>query len=278
MLNLVSIHSASAAAPQPAICPKPPAGEPAPAPPTESVDLSNIDTAAKAATLPIMDAAVQLGVAAGITAAIMAGMGGGSAPLISLDIASKTAGQESNINISMDAKNEESPITSSGSFAGQPVSGGIVIDEQAEKISWVGKIGENAEELHFAGLDENEQSLKLNVKFGSVEGDLKFSPIVGDAGPDDYKGYRLAGTLGGQEYQVDTILNIPEELKNGQPPEDGKISTTMTSTGHVGGQEIKRDYTLDAVMTSSGIIVDVNGTGTTAGIPQELKATLTVAP
>lgn len=274
---ITAVQSFSTAPTAPARQAAPQAAPAAPAP-TESVDLSTIDTPAKAAALPILDASVQLGLAAGIAAAVMAGMGGGSAPLISLDIASKTAGQESSMQITIDPKNESDPVTSSGTFAGQPVSGSLKIDQANEQVSWIGKIGNNPEELHFAGLDQDAQSLKLNVKLGTVEGTVNFSPLKGDAGPDDYQGYRIQGELGGQPYQVDTIIDIPESLKRQEPPENGRVETTMTSKGFLGTESIQKEYTLVGQMTSGGIVVEVNGTGTTAGIAQEVQAVLTVAP
>lgn len=265
-------------APAAATRPTAPQAAPAQAAPTESVDLSMIDTPAKAAALPILDASVQLGLAAGIAAAVMAGMGGGSAPLISLDIATKTAGQESSMQIVIDPKNETDPVTSTGTFAGQPVSGGLKMDPANEQVSWIGKIGNNAEELHFAGLDQDAQSLKLNVKLGSIEGTVNFSPLKGDAGPDDYQGYRIQGELGGQPYQVDTIIDIPESLKRKEPPADGRVETTMTSKGFLGSETIQKDYQIVGQMTSGGVVVEVTGAGTAAGIPQEIQAVLTVAP
>lgn len=253
--------------------PQPPAS---PAPPADQADISRIDTAAKAAALPIMDPAVQLGLAAGVAAIIYSAMAGGGVPLITLDVLDKAGSKHVHANYTLDAKDQQSPIKVSGDLSGEPVSGGLKVDEEAEKVSWQGQLGQNAEELHFAADPENE-ALRVECKFGEVEGSLEFTPIRGQRGDDDFKGYRVEGTLGGQPYFVDTTFELPEDLQR-KAAEGERLEAKMHASGKLGDLDISKDYTIVGQQTGSGLTIEVNGSGTTAGIPQEVSVNLAIIP
>ncbi|MBI3928052.1 MAG: hypothetical protein HY319_21090 [Armatimonadetes bacterium] len=252
-----------------------PAQQQPPAPPSDSVDFSKIDTPAKAAALPALDPAVQLGLAAGVAAMIMSAMGGGGMPLVTLDVLSKTGGIESSANYTLDGKNEANPVSVSGDFAGQALSGGLVINEQEEKIGWVGQIGSSPEEIQFAGMDEEKQTVNLSCKFGDIQGNLSFSPLPAQEGPVEYAGYKIEGDLGGTPYSTETTWKLPDMQ---EPPQDGRLEASFSTVGKLGDADIRKDYQLVAQMTGSGVVVDVNGSGNVAGIPQEVQATLTLIP
>jgi hypothetical protein len=257
---------------------EPPAPQPpAPQPPPDQVDFSVIDTAAKAAACPAMDPAVQLGLGAGIAAVIMAGMGGGSIPLITLDVQTKTAGQEGNLSFGLDMQNEQSPVTVSGDFAGQAVNGGLVVNEETQEISWNGTIGGNEEKISFLGMNQESMTAQVGVQFGSVNGNLELSPVMDEAGETPL-GYHVTGDLGGEAYDVTTTWKLPEGFgKEGQEPPQ-KLEATISSVGTLGGQEIRKEYKVEAQMTGGGLMVNVNGGGNVAGIAQEVNGTLAIVP
>ncbi len=255
---------------------EPPAPPTPPAPPPDQVDFSVIDTAAKAAALPAMDPAVQLGLAAGIAAVIMAGMGGGSIPLITLDVATKTAGQDGNLSFGLDLQNEQSPVTVSGDFAGQAVNGGLVVNEETQEIGWAGTIGGNEERISFLGVNEETMTAQVGVQFGSVAGTLNLKPIMDESGETPL-GYNVSGDLGGEAYDVTTTWKLPEGLQNGDEPPQ-KLEATISSTGSLGGQAIQKDYKVEAQMTGGGLMVNVTGGGNVAGIAQEVNGTLAIVP
>lgn len=256
--------------------PAPPA-PPAPQPPADNVDFSVIDTAAKAAACPALDPAVQLGLGAGIAAVIMAGMGGGSLPLITLDVQTKTAGQEGNLSFSLDLQNQQSPVGVTGDFAGQAVSGGLVVNEETQQFGWTGTIGGNEEKIEFRGLNQETKTAQVGVQFGSVAGNLELSAIMDESGEMPL-GYRVTGDLGGEAYDVTTTWKLPEGLgQDGQEPPQ-KLEASISSVGTLGGQEIHKEYSVVGQMTGGGLMVNVNGGGTVAGIAQEVNGTLAIVP
>ncbi len=256
--------------------PAPPA-PPAPQPPPDQVDFSVIDTPAKAAACPSLDPAVQLGLGAGIAAVIMAGMGGGAVPLITLDVQTKTAGQEGNLSFALDMQNQESPVSVSGDFAGQAVSGGLVVNQETQEIGWNGTIGGNEEKISFLGMNQQAMTAQVGVQLGSVAGQLELSPLMDESGQQP-TGYHVTGDLGGEAYDVTTTWKLPEGFgKDGQEPPQ-KLEATVSSVGTLGGQEIRKEYKVEAQMTGGGLMVNVNGGGMVAGIAQEVNGTLAIVP
>lgn len=260
---------------EPAPAPQPPA----PQPPPDQVDFSVIDTPAKAACCPAMDPAVQLGLGAGIAAVIMAGMGGGSIPLITLDVQTRTAGQEGNLSFGLDMQNQQAPVTVSGDFAGQAVNGGLVVDEEKQQVSWAGTIGGNEEKIQFIGLNEETKTAQVAVQFGGVNGNLELSPMMDESGQMPL-GYHVTGELGGEAYDVTTTWKLPEgfgkQEDDQQPPQ--KLEASISSVGTLGGQEINKQYQVVGQMTGGGLMVNVTGGGTVAGINQEVNGTLAIVP
>lgn len=270
---MISTLSRSVSAPvfraaEKAVCPRPQTSAP-----TDAVDFTTIDTPLKAAALPAMDPALQLGLAAGALAVMLGGLGGGSVPLVTLEVMHRTNGVESRASYEMSDQDEANPVRVSGQFAGQPLSGGLTLDMDSEQIAWVGSIGENAEEIRVEGLDEENQTVQVSCRFGSVEGRLAVSPLMGEEGPDDYRGFLVEGDLGGAAYRAETTWTLPDF---NEPPADGRFQATLSTRGSVGDQAISKDYQVEARPHGRGGIVTVDGSGQVGEVAQELKATLTV--
>ncbi|MBI3928201.1 MAG: hypothetical protein HY319_21840 [Armatimonadetes bacterium] len=241
--------------------------------PADSVDFSTIDSPVEAAQLPILEPSFQLSLAFGVMAAVMAGMGGGGVPLIEVAVESQSGGASVSANYALDFKDEQNPLKVSGTAGNEPISGGFAIDEQAQTVSWNGRIGNNDETLTFSA-DEQSESLRISGKFGQVPTDLRLSMMGQSA--EDFQGFLVEGTVGGQEYVARTDL---KPVENPEPGQDGgaKIATFSTR-GHLGSAEISKDYTATAYQTGSGITINVEGAGQNSGLEQQVNTTLTIIP
>jgi hypothetical protein len=263
--------------PQPAVCPRPM---------SDSIDLSSIDTPQKAAQLPILDPGFQLGLAGGIAATIMAAMGGGTAPVMELNYQSKSGANETNLNYAADVNAQQtgaSPLTVSGTHNGQPVSGGLVLDEAAQALTWTAQFGSSQEAYSFGpGGTQQVPELVLQGKLGNVDANLSFS-VLGDVqnpNPETIQGYKVSGTLGGEAYESTTLFQInPETFAMQQPPAPGQNVNvgTVSTTGHLGQLPIDRQYSIDAQMTDSSIVATATGGGVNAGINSQSTTTLKVS-
>lgn len=252
--------------------------------PVDGIDLSQIDTAQKAAQLPILDPGLQMGMAGAIAALILSSMGGAVAQ-VSLDYAAKAGANESKLHYGFSAaalEEGEQAVTVSGTYNGQPVSGGLNIDEVTQSLNWKASLAGNQEDYTFA-LDgpkqQTEMELLLQGKLGSVDADLRFS-VLGDlsnASPDNIEGYRVSGTLGGQAYEAVTryVLN-PELVDMPQPPVGAPVNIAkVTTTGSLGGLEIKREYEITGQLNSqNSFTASATGGGVNAGVNSQSTTVL----
>ncbi len=260
--------------------PAPPAQ---PAPPAESVDLNNIDCPIKAAQLPILEPSFQLGLAGAIAFAVMSGMsGGGAIPIVMIDTNNKFgAGNDITNSYTFDLKDQANPVTANGFANSAPISGGVVLDEANQSVQWNGTVGNSAETLTF-GLDQTDPAnpgLSIKGQFGSIDANLTLS-LLGNiqsmSGPEDFQGWQVNGTVGGQAYHVENRVTINAEA---QPDESGSIALgSFTSRGNLGENEISKDYNVTAQMTGSGITATATGTGLNAGENSNVSTTVTLIP
>jgi hypothetical protein len=252
--------TAPAAAPKQAEQPKCP----------DSLDFAKIDSPLEAALLPATEPALQVSLAAGVMFAVMAGAFGGAIPLVSIDFASKSADKLMNVRYDLDLKNESNPLTVSGDVDGQALTETFTLNEQTESAAFNGSIGNNPTSLTLA-LDQASEALRVSGKLGDIDADLKYTAIKGPNGDDDIQGLHTEGTLGGLAYSADTLFEGgAQALANGA--EQGK----MTVRGTLGQDAISKDYTVTAQQLPSGAEITFTGTGTTAGVQQEVSATLTI--
>ncbi|MBM3464779.1 MAG: hypothetical protein FJX76_21990 [Armatimonadetes bacterium] len=248
--------------PVPAVCPQPPQ------PPTDALDFSKIDSPLKAALLPVNEPALQIGLVAGIMFAVMSAPGG-AVPLVTVDMASKSADKLMNASYSLDLKDESNPLTVTGDVAGQPLSDSFTLDEATQSANFTGQIGNNPTSLTL-GLELATESLLISGKLGDVEQNVRYSTIKGPNGDDNLRGIHAEGTIGGQEYKADTLFDA-QALASGAQEE-----AQMTVRGSLGGLEISKDYTVTATQMPSGAEIAFKGTGSTAGVAQEVDVKLTL--
>lgn len=270
MISYISPVLTQPLAPARAEQPAPPA-PPAPAPQPDTLDFSKIDCPVKAALLPINEPALQLGLAAGVMFAVLAGAHGGAIPLITLELASKSADKLTNVTYSLDLKDQQNPLSVSGDVDGQAVSDSFSLDEKSQTAKFSGAIGASKTELSL-GLDEDTQALKVSGKLGDVDVNLSYSAIMDPNGKDGLRGLHTEGTLGGQAYSVDTRFDTQKLTRGGSKDEPAK----MTVRGKLGDADISKDYTISTNQMPSGAEIDVAGSGTTAGVPQEVNMKLTL--
>jgi hypothetical protein len=251
---------------RPAAMPRPAAAPPAatspPSQPADTLDLSKIDCPTKAALLPALEPAVQLGVVAGIMFAVMSGAQSGAVPLVSVDVGSKSADKLMTLHYDLDMKNGQCPLSGAGTIGGQDATASLSIGADNQGAILKDTIGGSSSELAI-GVDQQGVRLTAQGRLGDVAVDLSFAPIQGSGGKDDFKGFHVEGQLGGQAYVMDNQFD-PNRAMDGQ-------QAHMTSRGKLGDQEIAKDYTITASQSKSGMEVDIAGSGTTAGIAQEVQ-------
>lgn len=233
---------------QPAPTPDP---QPAPAPPSESIDLSSIDSPEKVAQLPILEPAFQLAMTGAVAAAIFSAMGGGAiSPAITVGMGSML-GDSAMIGAEykFDLNNQQSPISSEGVVASEsgetPMAGSLTFNEQAQTVEWNGTIGNNAEKLTFR-LNEDQANPGINMsgQVGSVPLNLNFSLLDSmeqlQNNPTQAQGYAVSGTIGDLPYKVENRFSIDEANLPTEPPAIGQEITlgSMTSRGNLGDKEI----------------------------------------
>ena len=256
--------------PEPVICPMPIGGD--------HIDISNIDTAQKAAQLPILDPGFQLSMAGGIAVAIFSGMAGGSTPAIEIGYQKQSGANDVNLQYTIETKGDQ-PLTLSGSYNGQPASGALVIDNSNAGVGWTSKLGTNSEDYRFsADVEPKDAALHLDGTLGSVEAHLAFH-VLGDMenpNPDTIHGYKVDGTLGGVPYEATTLFHLNQQaLAN----PDGHIDVgTMDTTGNLGGLSIDKHYIVsaDVEQDSRNGVATIVGSGVNAGVPYSSTSTVTV--
>lgn len=262
-LKSIKTEQPPAPDPNPPLPPVPDPPEPGP----DVLDFSKLDTPVKAALLPANEPAVQVALVAGVLFAVMAGGMSGAVPLITLDLASKSADKAMNVSYNFDLKDQESPLTASGSVADQDYSDKLAVDEGSQSASLVGNVGDNQTKLTLSA-DQNTGSLTVSGQMGDVAQSLTYTAIKGPKGNDDIRGLHTEGNIGGQAYTADLLF--AEGAKKAAQGEEAK----MTFRGKLGDADISKDYTLKAQQIPTGLNLIINGSGTTAGVPQDVSVNM----
>ena len=259
----------AAPAPQPA----------AAAEPTDTLDFSRIDTPEKAALLPAYEPALQLGLGGGIAGAFLeaafAGFGGGGqavAPVI-VNVMTHAAGHTMQATYTINLSDKKIPVTGTGSVGTYAFTDAIAQPpDNATQTSSRGSIGPNATLAQF-GYDEKDKALHVHRQDGDVKSDLAFTLIPPPEGKLGFQGVHEEGNIGGQAYIMDIrSSDLPTDLKDAN-------TCHVSAIGKLGNANIIKNYTVSTPTPySSGnkhIIVNIHGTGTVAGIPQEIDADVT---
>ena len=247
--------------------------------PTDTLDFSKINTPEKAALLPAYEPALQLGLAGGIAGAffeaLISGFGGGGqavAPVI-VNLMTRTAGKTMQTTYTINLSDRANPVSGKGSvdtyaFTDATTQSGAN-DKQA---SSQGSIGPNATLAQFE-YDDKGHALHVHRQDGDIKSDLDITLIHSTDGKGAIQGVHEQGNIGGQAYTMDiSSKDVPANLKDA-------TSCHISAVGKLGNADIVKDYNVTAPTPySSGnkqIVVNIHGTGTVAGIPQEIDAKVT---
>ncbi|MBM3463156.1 MAG: hypothetical protein FJX76_13720 [Armatimonadetes bacterium] len=247
---------------RPQACPTDP-----PAPPTDGIDFSELDTAEKAALLPILEPGVQLGAVAGLLMAMAGAMSGGAAPTVSMAVLTKlNADQDCSVTYQIDANQVDSPVSGAGAIYGQYAGATSTVDAAAGTGTLNEFVGHSQSSLTFK-LDEEKEALTASGKIGSVDVDLAFTPLM-SKGKGDVNGFHVEGTVGGQPYLIDNMFMGPGATENQQ---------LMASWGRLGETQIKKNYALTILDTPDGAQATIVGGGTFGTHRQEVDVRVTVS-
>lgn len=255
----------------------------------DKIDLSSVvDTAQKAAQLPILDTGLQMGIASAVAVAILSGMGGATAATsIQVDYQSQVADNTQNLQYQFDlgaVGQGAQPIQVSGDINGKPVQGGLNLDEQAQALKWQANLGGVTEAYQFGPSASNEKvdGLVLQGKLGNVDADLRFS-VLGDLdnpSMETINGYQVKGTLDGYDYNATTTYQLSEEMSKAVRPEPGQTINigTVSTVGNLGELGINRQYTITGQLTpEGGFVATAVGGGQNAGLDSKSTTTLRVS-
>lgn len=215
----------------------------------DEVDLRVIDSAAKAAQLPIMDPAVQLAIGLGISVAAQGGVAvgltvagsalsvfGESTPMISHYDITEQGGQ-------------------SFGMVGAEVSRENFIVSEDGGVVWSGGYGANSSRLEFNPI-EGTQKVRVHGHLGSVDADLEMEFLLND---DGITGTHMAGKLGGDRYLVESIM----------------VQDKMMVRGHLAGSSIEQDYKMNLDTSEDHAALSVVGDGDSpAAFHKELQVLL----
>ncbi|MGE0491620.1 MAG: hypothetical protein AB7S38_20580 [Vulcanimicrobiota bacterium] len=230
---------------------------------SDRVELSQVDSAVEALCLPILEPTFQLSLAAGYLLSLRAA--GGHAPLIDIVLHSQAAGSHTNIHSVLDLTNAKDPIQVDGQVAGQAVSGQVTMDPAGRGISWAGARGVQAERGQL-GFDPAAQALTLQAEFGAVKADLSFK-LLGGSGLKSFQGFEVSGTVDGQPYHS---LNRFAMQPDGQ--------ATLSCDGQLADSPISKQYRGQLEQTGSSISLNLQGSGNSAGVEQQVETVFTYLP
>lgn len=258
----VPVRSAAPRADQPA---------PTPAPPPDTLDLSKIDTPAKAALLPTLEPAVQLGVFTGLVMSLAGSATGAAMPVV-MHVATKAADKSLNVTYTLDAS-AQSPLNASGDYAGLSTATTLTVDPMNLNATLNEALGspDHVSKLT-VGYDSKKNALTATGKLGDVDVDL----TVGAVGEklQNITGYHVAGTIGGQAYCLNSSFEVAPNAKG----DDVNLPAKICARGKLGDQDISKDYTLSANTDPSNPVVHISGSGTTAGIAQQVQVDISLPP
>ena len=230
---------------------------------SDKVELSQVDNAVEALCLPILEPTFQLSLAAGYLLSLRAA--GGHAPLIDIALHSQAAGSDTSIHSVLDLTNAKNPIQVDGQVAGQSVSGQVTMDPAGRGISWAGLRGAQSEHGQL-GFDPASKALTLEAEFGGVKADLRFK-LLGGAGLKSFQGFEVSGTVDGQPYQSVNRFAM-------QP--DGQA--TFSCDGQLADSPIHKQYQGQLEQTGSSISLNLQGSGNSAGVEQQVETVFTYLP
>lgn len=235
--------------------------------PCDAVAFSGIETAQDAVQLPVLDPAFQLGLAMGALSSAMGGAGG-TVPKVAIDLVSQQGGQVVRAEYRMDLGNSETPLVGQGTIGDQPLQETARLDQG--RLIWRGEIGTQSVQELTLEVDEETETVTMRGTMGAVEADLQLSPI--EAGENPFAGLRTTGTLNGERYMVDTLIDMQEN-------QAGRAESGLLRVrGHMNGSVIEKDYHVRVESNQNGFSLHADGGGVNAGTPQAVGINVRVLP
>lgn len=242
---LTSIQPALAARPYTATSAPAPKSDPAAA---EPLDLSSIDTPAKAAALPCVNPAL-LGVL--VTGLIVCSMTSSPATAI----LSLTLGdQQGNLTYTFNPRNPEQAITANGELGGQSYRETWSLDQEKKQLAVSARLGETPIELK---LNAGQQAMLVK---GNI-GDFTVTQVIG--GKEDLSSINSNGQLGNVRFSHDI-----------QVSEDEDRNYLMAVNGKLGRESIEQSVKIGKGEDSDLMF---QGSGQVAGTPFAMDGRLYAA-
>ena len=211
---------------------------------SEPGDMQKVSTeqSQRAARLPLLDPAFQMGLALGVLSSMM----GGSRevlPLVEIGLNSASQDREVQANYNVDLEREEGQVQGSGFVDGRAFA--EVADFQEGKMYWKSALGLQSSGLTME-VGEDEKSVTLKGEMGGVPTDLKIN-LLSDNG-QMISGLETTGLFNGENYYVKSKVDMGN-LLDGQPLHHG----VMEVNGNVNGEDMERRYHVDVLKEPGGL-------------------------
>lgn len=211
----------------------------------QPLDLTSIDTPQKALTLPCLNPAL-LGVA--LTGAIATSMSGSPATAV----VSLTLGElQGNLTYTFNGQNPQQALQVSGQIGGQAYQETWSIDQQSQKATVRGSLGENAIDLT---LSSGQKGMLLRGSLGQVP----VTQVLG--GESDLSSITGTGKLGSE--LLDTSIKLTQDENNGYQ---------MAVTGKLGQSALEQSA---SIARGDNGEIQFNGQGKLAELDFTMAGTL----
>lgn len=228
------------------------------------VERVSVEQSQRAARLPLMDPAFQMGLALGVLSSVMGGPRE-VLPLIEIGLNSNTEENEVQANYNVDLAREDGQIQGSGFVDGRAFA--EVADFQEGKMHWKSALGLQSSGL-IMEVGEDEKSITMKGEMGGVPTDLTINLLTNDN--DRLSGLETTGHFNGENYYVKSKIDMGGLLDGGLLHHG-----TMDVNGTVNGEEMERRYHLD-VKKKDGDLEFRAHKQSSAASEQDIGVTVTV--
>ena len=178
-------------------------------------------------------------------------------PLVEIDVLSLQGSRVLDAKYQVDLHNAAQPISGSGTVDGEPLNETARYEQG--RLVWTGQLGEESDGLTLS-VGEDEASLEMEGSLAGVDADLTINLVSNDEG--QFRGIRTSGTLNGEPYLVDTLIDMEGFLAGGS--RDGHL----TVSGTADGEDVQKSYRVAVEASPDGFLVSAEGAGLNTGQPQ----------
>lgn len=211
-------------------------------PPSGPIEKASIQETKRAAKLPLLDPAFQMGMALGVLSAMMGGPRE-HLPMVEIALSSSSLDSDVQGNYNVDlAREGGNQVQGSGVVDGQPFA--EVADFQQGKMYWKSAVGLQSSNLEIA-VGDDEKSITMKGELGGVPTDLTLNLLTNDK--ENISGLETTGLFNGENYYLKSTIDMGS-LLNGSS-HDG----IMTVNGMVNGEPTERNYAVDVSKGPQGI-------------------------